>query len=541
MSAATPDYDVAIVGYGPVGQALAVLLGLMRYRVAVFERFSTPYPLPRACVIDDEAMRILQRIGVAREFAQLVVPTSGEYIWLNARNETLYNFKHPAQGISGWPARSLMYQPDLERLLHARVATLATVEINRGWQATAYEDQGDCAELTVETSSCEDRDTEAAAAGVRRLTARYVVGADGAHSFVRRAAHLEWMDLGFKADWLVVDFRPHHPEKTLDMPEAAQICDPARPITVMRHLGRRHVRWEMMLLPGETADEVSQHERVWPMIARWVSPEDGVIERAAVYTFRSGVAQSWVRGPAILVGDAAHLMPPFLGQGLCSGMRDALSLAWRLDLLLRGVANPTLLDSYEEERKTHVTAVIARAVALGKVVCITDPVAAARRDARIRAGVAHPIPPFPQLTSGLLYHASTDSPVAAATGRLSPQGRVRRGGANGLFDDVVGYGWTVMTLDGDAEKHLAADQLAFLASLNTHFVSFGEGDNALADVGGHYRSFLAELNARALIVRPDFNIFAAASSMAEMPAMVDDLRRQMLLETSAHTEAKVLA
>lgn len=515
------DCDVAIVGYGPVGQTMAALLGSMGHRVAVFERFLTLYPLPRACVIDDEAMRILQRIGVAEEFSQVAVPTSGEYIWLNAHNETLYHFKHPAQGICGWPARNLMYQPDLERLLHTRIAALETVEVNRGWQATACENRGDYVDLTVEADQTPHQ---------RRLTARYVIGADGANSFVRRAANLEWIDLGFKADWLVVDFRPHHPEKTLDMPEAAQICDPARPITLMRHLGRRHVRWEMMLLPGEPAQEISRPERVWPMIARWVSPQDGVIERAAVYTFRSGVAQSWVRGSVVLVGDAAHLMPPFLGQGLCSGMRDALSLAWRLDLLLRGVGRKTLLHSYEQERKDHVTAVIARAVALGKIVCVTDPVAAAQRDEQIRSGVAQPIPPFPQLTSGLLYRGSTEPQAVAATGRLSLQARVRRGGTRGLFDDVVGYGWTVVTLDSRLEGTLSVGQRAFLASIGTRFVSFGDDANAVDDIDGHYRAFLAELGARALIIRPDFNIFAVATSVAEVPGMVEELRRQVLFE-----------
>ncbi|PMS33778.1 bifunctional 3-(3-hydroxy-phenyl)propionate/3-hydroxycinnamic acid hydroxylase [Paraburkholderia rhynchosiae] len=327
------DFDVAIVGYGPVGQGLAALLGQRGYRVGVFDRWPSLYPLPRACVIDHEIMRILQSVGVAEKFARLTVPTAGEYVWLNARGEILYHFRYNKDGVSGWPARNLMYQPDLERLLDERVRELPSVEVNQGWEAVTYLPGADCDELVFAQCSVNASGAIERGKKTRRVTARYVVGADGANSFVRQSADLPWVDLGFRADWLVVDYRPNDPELELDMPEAGQICDPARPITMMRRMGKKHVRWEMMLLPGETAQDFADAGKVWSLIDRWVKPEDGVIDRAAVYTFRSGVAQSWSRGNAILAGDAAHLMPPFLGQGLCSGMRDALSLFWRLDLV----------------------------------------------------------------------------------------------------------------------------------------------------------------------------------------------------------------
>jgi 2-polyprenyl-6-methoxyphenol hydroxylase-like FAD-dependent oxidoreductase len=525
-----PDYDVAIVGYGPVGQLMAALLGQMRYRVVVFERWPTLYPLPRACVIDDEGMRILQQVGVAAKFLPLVVPTSGQYIWLNAHNEVLYHFKHDPNGISGWPARSLMYQPDLEGLLHERVLQLDSVELNRGWQAIAYRDHGRYGELTVRAGESGNDSTGSRPDRKRRVTARFVIGADGAHSFVRQAAGIDWIDLGFKADWLVVDFRPHDPDKPLDMPEAAQLCDPARPITLMRHMGRRHVRWEMMLLPSDNPDEMTQPQRVWPLISRWVSPQDGVLERAALYTFRSGVARKWRAGSAVLVGDAAHLMPPFLGQGLCSGLRDALALSWRLDLILRNIVDATLLRSYEEERQSHVRAVIDRAVALGQVVCITDEVLAARRDARIRAGIAPPLPQFPTMTSGLFYHGVADGQAAGAVGTVSLQAPVSGSSGSGLFDDIVGHGWVVLAASEDPRKVLSNEHLAFLTRINTRFAQFGSGADALTDPGGRYRSCFERLGACALIIRPDFHVFAVLLSMAELPQIVEFLQRKLLAE-----------
>ena len=529
---ANDSFDVAIVGYGPVGQALAAMLGQAGYSVGVFERWPSLYPLPRACVVDHEIMRVLQAIGVAEPFSALAVPTGGEYVWLNARGETLYHFKYDKQGVSGWPARSLMYQPDLEAELDKRVRALPSVEVHQGWEAVAYAETAQGAELVVVPCTTDAAGKIQVGTAERRITARYVVGADGANSFVRRGAQLPWLDLGFRADWLVVDFRPHDPERELDMPEAGQICDPARPITLMRRMGRRHVRWEMMLLPGETAQEITRPERVWPMIARWVAPADGVIDRAAVYTFRSGVAERWASGRAILAGDAAHLMPPFLGQGLCSGLRDALALAWRLQLMLDGKAADALLQSYEMERKAHVSAVIERAVALGKVVCITDPVEAARRDAAILAGTAPPIPPFPGLADGVLHRRGG---AAAPVGQLALQARVWCGGRTALLDDLTGSGWRLLTLDESAGPRLSPPQRKLVDRIGARCVTLSRpGEGEVVDIDGAYRRWMGEFGIVALIVRPDFYVYGAARSLDELPAMLNDLTRQLHLSKDAH-------
>jgi 2-polyprenyl-6-methoxyphenol hydroxylase-like FAD-dependent oxidoreductase len=516
------DFDVAIVGYGPVGQALAAMLGQAGYRVGVFERWAGLYPLPRACVVDHEIMRVLQSVGVAEAFSELAVPTNGEYLWLNAEGKTLYHFKYPKQGISGWPARNLIYQPDLEALLHAKVQSLASVELNQGWGATTYLDGPDYATLGVQPGHRDAAGTWVAQLPLREVRARYVVGADGANSFVRGAAGMDWTDLGFRSDWLVVDYKPHDPEKVLDMPEAGQICDPARPITLMRHMGRKHVRWEMMLLPGESAADITEPTKVWSMIDRWVKPGDGEIVRAAVYRFQSGVADSWVRGRALLIGDAAHLMPPFLGQGLCSGLRDAKAAFWRLDLILRGVAEPTLLRSYEEERKSHVSTVIARAVALGKVVCITDPEEAAKRDEAILAGSAPPIPAFPGLTTGIL-NRSLNGKYTAVVGQLSLQARIKIDGQVGLLDDLVGPNWTILQVADSADVQYSAAQRHVLDTLGVKVVTL----NNSVDPAGQFQAYFENLGVQALVVRPDFYIFAAASSLNELPGLIDDLEQQL--------------
>ena len=519
------DFDVAIVGYGPVGQALAAMLGQKGYRVGVFDRRPGLYPLPRACVVDHEVMRILQSINVAHAFSEFAVPTAGEYVWLNAAGETLYHFKYDKDGISGWPARNLIYQPDLERLLDERVRQIPSVEVNQGWEVVSYTSGSPYAELLISPCRLNAQNKIERGEETRNVSARFVIGADGANSFVRQAADLEWLDLGFRADWLVVDYRPDHPEIELDMPEAGQICDPARPITLMRRMGKKHVRWEMMLLPGETREDMTAPDKVWSLIAQWVKPGEGVIDRAAVYTFRSGIAKNWFSGNVVLAGDAAHLMPPFLGQGLCSGMRDALALSWRLDLILRGVAEKDILASYEQERKQHVGTLIERAVALGKVVCITDPIAVAKRDEAIRVGTAPPIPAFPQLTCGLLNHTPNGELIEPA-GQLSLQGWLASGGKTSRLDDITGGGWQFISLDEAVEVNLSDEHRAFAKAIGLKFVALKHGSGVI-DVNDAQRAFMGRWNARSMLIRPDFYVFSTAASTSDVAQMLTQLQGQL--------------
>jgi 2-polyprenyl-6-methoxyphenol hydroxylase-like FAD-dependent oxidoreductase len=520
-------YDVAIVGYGPVGQLLSGLLGAAGLQVAVFERRDDLYGLPRACVVDDEVMRILQADGVAEEFEAAAVNTQGEYVWTNAQGQVLLRLKRPAQGISGWGARYMMYQPDLEKLLDTRARSFPNVHMSVGWSAV-----GVCAGDEDVTLELERVAPSSEGNSQKRVRARYLVGADGANSFVRQAAQLPWMDLGFRADWVVIDFRPFDPDLVIDMPMTGQICDPARPTSLFRRLGKRHVRWEMMLLPGETPEQITRSERIWELLSRWVTPQQGIIERRAVYTFKSGVAAGWRRGRILLAGDAAHLMPPFLGQGMCSGMRDAMALAWRL-AALRGSESlaSRLLESYGAERRAHVEGVIARSVALGKIVCITDPEQAAERDRQFSGGEPPPLPPFPKLTTGLLYGAG--GLASDAAGELCIQARVALAGQSGRFDDLVGRGWYVLSFD--RELALEPRHRNFLRVIGARCVTITSTPNCgLFDVDGNYRKFFEQLRASVLVVRPDFYLFGATSTVEHLPALLDDLMAQIKGADNVH-------
>jgi flavoprotein hydroxylase len=255
--------------------------------------------------------------------------------------------------------------------------------------------------------------------------------------------------------------------------------------------------------------------------------ETATLERHAVYTFQARWTESWRSGRLLLAGDAAHLMPPFAGQGMCSGIRDAANLAWKLDLVLAGVATPALLDTYTAERRAHVQHAIGMSAELGKVICVMDADAAAQRDAFMTgqggdpAKILPPLPP-PMLTDGLLHRGPDGSPVPGA-GLLSPQPRLQLDGRTGLVDDVIGHGFVVAAAF-DPAAALRSNQREFLRSVGTHLVHLG---GEVHDVDGTFLPYLGSHGATAVIRRPDHYIFSMAADADELVTQVDDLHRQL--------------
>ena len=353
---------------------------------------------------------------------------------------------------------------------------------------------------------------------------RYVVGADGANSFVRSQMDVTTTDLGFEYDWLIVDMLLHEP---LDLEARAwQWCRPERPTTINPGGAPHRQRWEFMRLPGETLDELNSAETAWHLVGEFgLTPENAVLERHAVYTFRARWCDRWRDGRLLLAGDAAHLMPPFAGQGMCAGLRDAENLAWKLDAVLGGKAPDSLLDTYGSERIGHVRHFIDLSVGLGRVICVTDPVAAAARDAQMRAALDHPelalpLPPPPHLGPGL-----TGSHPQA--GYLSRQGQVTAGGVSGRFDDVLGYGWTALGRPG-AFGALADGTRAWADEYGMRFVEVGEGA-PVSDDAGTYTAWFDELDADAVVVRPDFYVYDACPTQG-LDAVLRRLRSSLLAD-----------
>nr|AFG19425.1 MycF2 [Streptomyces flaveolus] len=520
------DTDVAVVGYGPVGQVLAILLARDGWRVTVVERWSQPYPMPRAVGFDDEAARILAAAGVGPflgEFGE----NSRDYAWRNAAGETLLHMESAENGHCGWPQATAMYQPGLEAALIDRGADFPNLRVVRGQEVVELDDRGDLVEVLSEDPDGQEH----------AFTARYVVGCDGANSFVRESMEGTLTDLGFFYDWLICDVVLHEPRDF--SPNNLQICDPRRPRTAVS-AGPGHRRFEFMRLPGESIEELGRAETLWRMLEMFsVRPDNATLERHAVYTFQARWAEEWRKGRLLLAGDAAHLMPPFAGQGMCSGFRDAANLSWKLDLLLRGLADDSVLDTYTAERRAHVRHAITTSVKLGKVICVTDPAAAADRDAIMLAGRqresagALPMSSAVPLSEGLVHHAVDAGPLPLA-GTLFPQARVAGADEDGLLDEIVGLGFVLLAAD-DPAALLDDRRRAFLDGLGTryaHVVAAGEGSGPLgpgvvADMEDRYLPYLAEHGATAVLVRPDFTVFGAAHGPDALGGLVDALAHRL--------------
>jgi 2-polyprenyl-6-methoxyphenol hydroxylase-like FAD-dependent oxidoreductase len=506
--------DVAVVGYGPVGRMLALLLGSRGKRVIVVERQEHAYPLPRAVHFDDEIGRILQSVGVPPDSVPDVVgPYDDLYEWRAADRQPLLRLDWRGLGPSGWHVSNFFYQPALEAILDAKVQALETVQVLRGWKAVTHREDADGVTLELQSATDERR----------TVTAQYVVGADGASSVVRSWIGSTVTDLGYFHDWLVIDLLMHAPLENFDFsPAAWQLCDPARPTTLVPGgPGRR--RFEFMRLPTETAGELNAEETAWRLLKPWgIGPAEADLERHTVYTFQARWCDSWRRGRLLLAGDSAHLMPPFAGQGMCSGLRDAVNLAWKLDLVLDSRASDRILGTYGPERAEHVRHFIEASMQLGEVICLPDPVAAAQRDQAMQADLAadagQPPRPLPRLGPGL--HRDD-----AGGGRLSIQAEVDDGAQRGLFDDVVGPGGVLLLADPGLRTRLGEIE-PLLAQLGWKIavLAADPGEGQLQDTTGAYTAWFRELGAVAVLVRPDLYLYGAAADAEDLTALVGHLR-----------------
>ena len=279
---------------------------------------------------------------------------------------------------------------------------------------------------------------------------------------------------------------------------------------------------------GGSPAELQSPEYAWNLLSAWTGPEDGLLVRQALYTFRSLVAESWQRGRVLLAGDACHLMPPFLGQGLCSGFRDAANLGWRLDLVLRGLSMPSLLREYELERKPHVSQVVAISMYLGSIICACDEASAYARDEAMINGTAAPMPAFPHINLGTLMH-SDDPAVGAVIGTLGPHATIAKGESIGRFDSLVGTGFVLLAEDEAIGNYVSLHHGDFIRRLGikiAYIAPSGDGSpSAFEDVTGKYLTYLREHGLSAILVRPDFYIFGAARDEAG----IDDLLTQLAI------------
>ena len=533
MRQALQEADVAIIGYGPVGATAANLLGMYGLKTLVFERETIPYHLPRAAHFDDQIMRIFQSLDLVDDIAA-VTRSIEPMQFVKPNGELLFQLP-PREQLYGFPVANMFYQPRLEAVLQTGVRRFPNVIVQFGCAVEVIEQDKAGVTLLVH-----DRVNWTWA----RFHVRYVLGCDGARSVTRKAAGIALQDLKFEQPWLVVDTLL---KEDVPLSEAAiQICNPARPSTYVPS-AHKHRRWEFMLVRGETHTEMEQPAKVRSLLSQWVDPDKVEVVRAVVYTFHALLAEQWRdgnEGRLLLVGDAAHQMPPFMGQGMCSGIRDAQNVCWKLSLVLQGKADPSLLDTYQQELKPQVKAIITAAIRRGRFIQAQQPLATLRDISfwlqkfvpRLRRSSKRRKPLF-ALESGILVGGQRHGPYALA-GTLLPQPHVRTlTGASILLDEVLGQSFALLGYNVDPRQPLDAAALSFWEDLSTHFVTVvspessftavcGENVHVVYDVEGAIAKWCGQQDGYITIIRPDRYVFGVvgASSLpvatAELQAML---------------------
>jgi 3-(3-hydroxy-phenyl)propionate hydroxylase len=434
-------------------------------------------------------------MGVIEQVMPFTEPfTNSEFFGVDGqliRRMTMVQAPYP----QGYTPSVVFSQPPVERILREHVSGLPHVSMAMGLAMTEFSQDTNGVSLNYEDSS--------------QVHARYAVACDGGASAMRDSLGIGFEDLDFDEPWLVVDVLVN--EKGLaKLPKTSvQYCEPDRPCTLV--IGpQNHRRWEISLKPEEDPVQAATPEATWKFLSRWLTPEDGELWRQSSYRFHALVAERWREGRVFLAGDAAHMQPPFLGQGMCQGVRDVANLAWKLTSVLkgdvRGMAAEKLLDSYGEERKAHVRELTSRIKGVGALVCERNVDKARARDSKLLAecgGIVKDTPRqdvLPALTTGLIF----PSPGA---GTLFPQPRMNQGQ---LMDHLIGYPWCWVT-DGAVKAEVPHG----VTTIDLSEEPESEGVVAL---------WMQRHDVHAALIRPDHYVFASATNLADAQQLFENWR-----------------
>jgi 3-(3-hydroxy-phenyl)propionate hydroxylase len=497
-------YDIAIVGCGPTGATLAALLGQAGLKVLICDRDTEIYPKPRAVAMDHEILRIFQELGISQKVLPLTEPfTDSEFYGVDGKLIKCMTSIEPPFPMIHTPS-VVFNQPGLEKILRQLIYKIPSVDLMLGYELTEFSQSENGVKFKLLNH-----------ANNILGQSKYLIACDGASSFIRKSLGVEFEDLGFDEPWLVVDVLLNKSGLLKTPKVSAQYCNPMRPISYVI-CPKNHRRWEIAINPTDSLEDIVNENKTWELLKPWINPEDGTLWRKAAYQFHALLAKKWIKGRVILAGDAAHQQPPFLGQGMCQGIRDAKNLAWKLQAILNENAPVKLLQTYEDERKGHVRELTIRIKNIGKLVSERNISMAIKRDQQLRDEVAGVIPRIPRqdiqphLQNGLFSRVKHP-----AQGSLFPQAWILDNKKDTPMDDLFGYGWRVV-----AEKNF---QGLHKLKLSNNIPIIQVGSKKCLEKDGVLANWFIKHKAGAVLVRPDHYIYGITHNINELQLQIDEL------------------
>lgn len=559
------DHEVVIVGLGPTGLTLANLLGRRGIDVLVLECEPEYYGMARAVYTDDEGMRVFQTAGVADELAA-DMNIDATVQWVRGDGSVLAQF-HQVERPLGWPVVNFLYQPYLENGLERALRRYPHVTVRRGRAVVGFDQDADGVSVEHAASAGTGygtRDLELQAGTSERVRAAYLIGCDGGRSIVRTRLGIDMTGTSFPERWLVVDLAAcEGVDAFRHLPYFDFVCDPRLPIVSCPQPDGHH-RFEFMLVEDQTKEQMEDPATVRRHISRFVDPDEVDVVRKLVYTFNAVVADRWRDGRVLLAGDAAHMTPQFIGQGMNSGVRDADNLSWKLTTILRHGADPAILDSYERERRPHAKAMIDLSVWNKNLVSVDNKALAAARDIGLTAALRVPglggwirgakMKPRPRFRRDA-YLGLPRPLLRGIEGTLAPQPQIRTyDGRRHRLDDALGLGFAVLGYGVDPRKQLSDADREVLRALDTRFVTVypiggrpqgrpGEGRDDVVDLEDHSGDLVrwfrkARLRPGGIVLlRPDRFVFGIAAA-EETGTLVTELVRQARLPAPSEIAAR---
>ena len=493
-------FDLIIVGLGPVGAVVANLLAQFNISILVIEKNKYIHPTPRAIHFDGEIMRIFQNIGLANLIKKISRPSYQGMRFVDANDKTLLVRKANKKiGDQGWYNNWYFFQPELENILRLGLNRFNNVSVRLGETLIKIKEFKNKTTLTTNISCSNKKVT---------YSGKWIIGCDGTKSLISHNISNKVKDLGFDEKWLVIDLNIKKDTfKTKKLPNyTVQHCNPIRPMTRC-FINPKKRRWEIKILPSDDLNKIIQKKFLWSILSPWLTPDDAEIERAQIYTFHSIIKNKWRKNNMVIAGDSAHQSPPFLGQGLCAGIRDASSLAWRLARIINGRADNSLLDSYTNERKKHVLEFIKLATRCGELINTGKKSLINKYfNSSLKENNASFNYPKPQLGKGVWEYGKIP------LGQITPQFFFRKR----LLDDKAIYKFILLE-NCNLKNNLQNQDKKLLKEFEIIIISANK----------EIKSWLKTINAHVALIRPDRYLYGVANNYSETTKLLNSLRYKL--------------